>query len=57
MDAIIDGAISEPEWLEKETDFWGFRVWHLMFFCFSGVLSVSKFHSRNNMVLSSCRER
>lgn len=43
MSSLIDGAISEPEWLEKETEFWGFRVWHLIFFCFSGVLSVSEF--------------
>lgn len=42
METLINGAFSgdEPEWLEKETEFWGLRVWHLIFFCFSGVLSI-----------------
>lgn len=40
MDGIIDGALSEPEWLEIHTSYWNLRVWHIIFFCFSGVISI-----------------
>lgn len=33
-------SIPEPEWLESEIPDWGLRVWHVIFICFSGVLSV-----------------
>lgn len=39
----MDGIIDEPEWLEKDTGYWGLKVWHLIFFCFSGVASVSTY--------------
>lgn len=48
---LVDGAFSEPEWLERETEFWGFKVWHLIFFCFSGVLSVSTYSFRKHILL------
>lgn len=43
---LINDAISEPEWMEKVTEYGNFRVWHLIFFGVSGVLSISKFQSR-----------
>lgn len=51
MENFIGDAISEPEWLETETNYGGFRVWHLIFFGFSGVLSISLvliFNKQNN---------
>lgn len=40
MDIILNDAISEPEWMEKITPYWGLRVWHLGFFVISGFLSI-----------------
>lgn len=34
--------MSEPEWLETVTSYWGLRVWHVIFFGCSGVLSIGK---------------
>lgn len=40
MDVILNDAISEPEWMEKITPYWGLRVWHIGFFAISGFLSI-----------------
>lgn len=44
---LINDAISEPEWMEKVTEYGNFRVWHLIFFGVSGTLSISEFQFSN----------
>lgn len=52
MDVIFNDAISEPEWMEQITPYYGLRVWHLGFFGLGGILSVGElnylFESQNS---------
>lgn len=40
---IVGDSLTEPEWLETQVPSAGdFRIWHLIFFGLSGVLSISE---------------
>lgn len=39
----FDVNLVEPEWLEQPS-FFGLRIWHLGFFCFSGLVCIGQLH-------------
>lgn len=53
---LINDAISEPEWMEKVTEYGNFRVWHLIFFGISGTLSISEYLILNVLEMVRFRE-
>lgn len=40
LEGLAGGMFREPEWMEKETPYWGLRIWHFGFFGLSGFLSL-----------------
>lgn len=43
LESLFGDMFGEPEWMEKETPYWGLRIWHFGFFALTGLLSLSKF--------------